>query len=292
MSLHIAENIGYCFGVKRAMDFALKLSSSESKNIYTIGDIIHNEHSVNYLKEKGIKVTSEDDILNNIENYKDSILIIRAHGINKSFEEFLKSKSKDGYFMYYDYTCPYVKQIHKYLEEKTNDDTLTLLFGKKSHPEILGNESYIKGEYHIFSSYDEFLSIFPTFSPYNKCIILISQTTADSFDYSRIQEYLKKSNVNFLSYDSICKTTLQRQLEIESLSKISDYVYIVGDSKSSNTNKLVSIAKKYCKNTYLIESVADLKIVPNVNNFDITIASGASSPDFLIKNVIKILENS
>ncbi|MBO5845326.1 MAG: 4-hydroxy-3-methylbut-2-enyl diphosphate reductase, partial [Clostridia bacterium] len=306
MSVTVAKNAGFCFGVKRATD-SLEKAINEKKTgerIYTLGNIIHNDIYNNDLAKKGVRVARIEDMSEIAASAgPDSpvTVFIRAHGVPKQDEELLAElSSRNEHFKYEDCTCPFVKKIHKIALENCGEDDLFLLFGMEEHPEVVGIMSYAECEKRVFSSSDELLGMIERGElPVNgkKRQIIASQTTQKMSDWKKSQKILKKLYTNALIFDTICSVTELRQSEAEELSAKSDMMIVIGGRESSNTAKLYSICKKNCESTVWIESPDELASC-NLNPSAYTkvgIAAGASTPSGLIQEVYKtmseIIEN-
>lgn len=287
--LIVAKNIGFCFGVQKAINSALNTYFKEkNRNIYTIGSLIHNDIVNKQLSEKRIICIDETDIESVIND--NPVLIIRAHGIKKELLEKLHKYKRDGLITLIDSTCPFVTSIHNFLQKNTNDNTLTIYFGNPNHPETIGSISFIKGEYIIVDSFDSFIRIKNTLIENNKQTILFSQTTSDYQDFKIICNELKNIKSNPIIFDSVCKTTIERQIEADEISKIVDITFVLGDKKSSNTLKLYNIAKNNCPNSFLIEKKEDINFNDLNLNAKIGLLTGASTPEIVIKDVIDALK--
>ena len=301
MEIIVGKTAGFCYGVKRAVEGAEKEVESNKKNIYCLGEIVHNKDVVKGLENKGIEFIDDiDSYKNDInttkiketvkESKEEKRLIIRAHGIPKETYK----KAKENNFQIIDYTCPNVLKIHKIAEEK-KDDHYIILFGNINHPENIGTISYCGKNYSIIEEKEDIEKALKELEKSSlKKLLIISQTTysIEKFkEYSKlIQEQLENKNIEIEIRNTICKATEIRQKETEEISKKVECMIIIGGKNSSNTKKLYEIAKKYCKRAILIENKdqIDLKEIENVKK--IGIMAGASTPDEKIKEVINIIE--
>lgn len=288
MSILISQNSGYCFGVKNAVDKSIELSKNHN-NIFSIGELVHNDYTLNILKNKGINVIEENEIDDIISKYDKPYFIIRAHGVDVSIKKKLEKLKNDNRIDFCDLTCPFVEKIHSFLDKSTSDNTFTIYLGNHNHPETIGNISYVKGCYTIVNDYGDYLTKVNDIVFDN--LIFVSQTTAKYNDFVKIKNHILTQNANAIIFDSVCKTTINRQTEIEEFSKECDFLYIFGDLKSSNSMKLFNLAKKYCNNTLFVSSLEDVKVIPNHKKYAIGIASGASTPREMLSEFEKILKN-
>lgn len=291
--IKLAESSGFCFGVRRAYETAVKLAEDGKKKIFTVGRLIHNDSVVEELSDMGVFPLDEsvlDAALDNAD--ENTVFIIRAHGTDTGTEEKLRAAAKKTGCSVVDCTCPFVEKIHRIMDENTSDDTLTLIYGDPRHPEVVGVASHIKGKKLIFSSWDDVLSaingkIIPKDGDIR--VVVASQTTQNTENYKKYKKNIKNLYTNSIFFDTICNVTEKRQKDTENLARECDVMLILGDKRSSNTNKLFEISRSLCDKTYLVESLADLPQINNETPIMIGVAAGASTPDCLIKEVINTM---
>jgi len=288
MNITLAENSGFCTGVKRADRSIKTLIEKSDGKIFTIGKLIHNRLYNEKLKSLGVEVIDVSDVESILsENENENVnIVIRTHGIEKHIEEYLRSLEKKCENLHiHDMTCPYVKRIHEIAKNNTNENTVFLLFCDPNHPEAKGIISYANGEKHAFSTLEELQKI----EIGKKVPILCSQTTQNLLQFKKIKKFLEKLYTNLIFFDTICSVTEKRQNEALALAQKSDAMIVIGGRDSSNTHKLFDLCSAACKNTFWIESVRDLSAVDlprdKINNIGIT--AGASTPDDIILEVIK-----
>ncbi len=291
MKIHLAKNAGFCPGVRRAdaeIQRLIKNSCARDK-IFTLGSLIHNRLYNEELESRGvarIDFTQIDKIIS--ENFDKPIhLIIRTHGIpSEQYEYICQAAEKHKNLLIYDMTCPYVKRIHEIAKNNTDESTCFLLFGIPEHPESIGIFSYAKGEKYIFTNDEELGNI----NLQGKVPILCAQTTQNLYIFKKIKKNLKKLYTNAKIFDTICSVTENRQNEAIKLACESDAMIVIGGKDSSNTNKLFTLCKESCPATIWIESAADLKIGFPDNANCVGITAGASTPDGIITEVFKMME--
>lgn len=286
MEIIIGKNIGFCFGVKRALEGTLNESKNNNKVVYCLGELVHNKDVINDIKNNGII------IINDIDEIKEnnSKLIIRAHGVDKR----IYAKAKQRNIDVIDFTCPLVNKIHNIVEKYKNQDYYIFLIGNKNHPEIIGTVSYCGDNYSIIENIEELeINIDKLLKTEFRNLLVVVQTT---FSTNKFNDMGKKINeklndkLNIAIKNTICNSTEQRQIETEDLSKKVDLMIIIGGKKSSNTKKLHEIAKRYT-NSLLVESDkdVDLKLLDGCNK--IGIMSGSSTPQSIIDLLVKKLKN-
>jgi len=265
--VYFAKNLGFCMGVRNAVSAAL---NNAGENVFTYGEIIHNQSVIDMLSQNGVNATESLDNLP-----KNSTIIIRSHGVGKDIYDKIE---KSG-FKLIDATCPFVKNIHKIVYEHYNKGFQIIIFGNKNHPEVQGINGWCNYSAKIIDN-EELVGI----ENYEK-LCIVSQTTANSVKYSKFLQKISRISAKTVDvFDTICYTTITRQKEVIEIASLCDIVLVLGSKKSSNTTKLYEMAKKYCDKVFFIESSAQLKNI-NLSCGDIGIVAGASTPDELIMEV-------
>ena len=287
----LAKEAGFCPGVRRADEAVRKAISHNSARLYTLGKLIHNRLYNEELESLGVSSIAFDEIEKTYYEAPDlgMRLFIRTHGITKDQLEFIKNfaEAHTG-FEYEDLTCPFVKKIHRIAEENTDEKTVFLLYCDPQHPEALGTLSYAKGEVHPFSDINQL-----NFSDYtDKSTILCAQTTQNLVEFQKIKKFLKKVCTKAKIFDTICNVTENRQNEAIKIAKRSDIMLVIGGKESSNTHKLYTLCREECSDTRWIESTIDLTTDFPDNAKSIGITAGASTPDGIITEVLKTMEEN
>ena len=292
MEIILSKNAGFCPGVRRA-DVEIKKLISERADgelIFTLGKLIHNESYVKELEDLGVRSVSLEDleaILSGSENGKIS-LVIRTHGIPFETEQKLLSlKEAHPELKIVDMTCPSVKKIHKIAEKESGDGRFFILFGSTSHPESLGIISHAKGDKAIITSIEDLEKL----DLQGKTPILCAQTTQNLLQFIQIKKILKKLYTNAIFFDTICNVTENRQYEAIEIAKKSDAMIVIGGRDSSNTQKLYALCKEVCPQTLCIETAAELSTDFPDSAKCAGITAGASTPDGIILEVFKAMEN-
>lgn len=274
MEMFLAQSAGFCFGVKRAIDIAYQTADESNNKVYTLGPIIHNEQVINRLKELGI---NEIDSLDSIT--ENSTVIIRTHGVAPEIYESLISSNID----FIDATCPFVKKIHKIVREYHNKGYKIIIFGDKNHPEVQGINGWCDYSAYIVENLSQIEN-----SETSDKVCIVAQTTFSKEIWKKIKEFAKTSCKDVLLFDTICSATYERQKEAKEIAEKSDCMIVIGGRHSSNTKKLFDICAKLCPNTFHIETVSELpKSVLDRNAIGVT--AGASTPEWIIKEVISIM---
>ena len=295
MKVTLSPLAGFCPGVKHADAVAHRLIAEKGSRIYTLGHLIHNRIYNEELYRQGVRVIDISEAENEILSHKDEkiTLLIRTHGIPKEQSEYLKAlENLYKNFHVEDASCGYVKRIHKIAEENTDQSTIFLLFCDPNHPEAIGIMSYANGEKYAFSSLEELDDILKNTDTSKKRPILCSQTTQNLREYKKIKKFLEKLCTNSIFFDTICSVTENRQNEAIEIANDSDAMIVIGGRESSNTHKLYDLCRTVCPRTLWIESQRELK---NSVFFDgaqsVGITAGASTPDGIITEVFKTMEN-
>ncbi len=277
MIVKIAKESGFCFGVKRAMDMAWE--SLENKNsIYALGPLIHNKQAVSKYEEKGLLTV---DSLENIPNNES--VIIRSHGVGKDIYDFSNKKNLD----IIDTTCPFVKKIHDIANRYYNLGYQIIVIGDKNHPEVIGINGWCENNAIVIKTIDEANELVLN---NDKKYCIVSQTTINLDLYENIKSILEKKIKNITFNNTICSATKVRQEAAKKLSKEVECMIVIGGKHSSNTQKLVNICKENV-DTFSIETKNDLDINLLKAYNVVGISAGASTPDWIIDEVVEFLEN-
>jgi 4-hydroxy-3-methylbut-2-enyl diphosphate reductase len=269
MEIIVAKTAGFCFGVKRAMDIAFRIAREKREGVYTLGPIIHNPQVVERLKEEGI-VPIED-----IKSKKDiKALIIRTHGIPLQISKEISSMG----CKIIDATCPFVKKAQYYAKLLMEEGYQVVILGEKNHPEVKGLMSYANAEAIVVDR--------KTPLPKLKSRVgIVVQTTQPL-------EALKKVLSNALDhaneirvYNTICNSTSLRLKETEKMAHKVDVMLVVGGKNSANTTQLRILCKSLSVPTYHIETSSEIKEEWFKGAKKLGITAGASTPDWIIKEV-------
>ncbi len=286
MKILLAKSSGFCFGVDQAVKAAYTILENPDRKMptYMFGEITHNESVVNDLLSKGmILVDKVEDIL------PGSTVIIRTHGIPSYTREAIITKDCD----LVDCTCPFVSKIHRLVKEADGNGKAILIAGAQGHPEVIGICGEASGKVHVIGSADELKNIDLNLAD----AVLVAQTTFSAEEFKKIREIVKNKIANEQIFDTICSTTENRQLEASILADTSDYMFVIGSGKSSNTMKLFDVCKSRCAATFLLGDVKGLKeILPELDlrsdRIQIGVTAGASTPDSIIREVIRTMSEN
>ena len=278
MEIKIAKNAGFCFGVKRAMQMASDELDDKSTKVYSLGPLIHNKQAVSRYEERGLKVVDEIDQIPS-----DERVIIRSHGVGEN----IYNEAHDKSVKIVDTTCPFVKKIHEIVNDFYKKGYKIIIIGNKDHPEVIGINGWCDYSAIIIKTIDDIEGIdFDEDARY--CVV--SQTTVDIDAYEKIVSKLNSILKDATMKNTICSATKERQLSAKNLAKEVECMIVIGGKHSSNTQKLVNICKGVT-NTFAIETKDELNKDELKNYNLIGITAGASTPDWIISDVIEFLKS-
>lgn len=282
MKVEVARSAGFCFGVRRAVEICAQQAQNGKKPVYTYGPIIHNEQVVSGMEKKGVHVINGPEELGRITR---GTVIIRSHGVGKKIYDQINAQG----LALVDATCPFVKKIHRIVQERTFRGEEVVIIGDARHPEVEGIVGWARGPVTVIGNEQEARAFAE--APENsgsqiKKLTIVSQTTFNSSKFHNLVEIIRKKRYYVLDIlNTICNATEDRQAEAKELASRSDVMIVIGGKNSSNTQKLFEICKRECENTYYIQSLADLdiRLLPSMSCVGIT--AGASTPNNLIEEV-------
>jgi 4-hydroxy-3-methylbut-2-enyl diphosphate reductase len=269
MKIELAESYGFCFGVKRAIKIA-----EENRNSATYGPLIHNANEIDRLKNDFNVALSE-----NLDSFKaGDTAVIRTHGIPKQELSTLNERHVNVI----DATCPYVTKPQQICEEMNSQGYDIVIFGDEAHPEIKGVKSYAKDHVYVVNSPDEIDAL-----RLREKVATVAQTTRKVEEYQQIVGKLMATHKEVRVFNTICNATFDNQDAVRKLAQQADVMIVIGGKNSSNTKQLHSIAQEFCPESYHIESQEDLQTEWFSGKTFCGISAGASTPDWIINQVIE-----
>ncbi len=281
LKIYLASPRGFCAGVKRAIEIVEKSINKYGSPVYVRHEIVHNKQVVDELKKKGAIFVDE------LADIKDNTrpVIFSAHGVPKSVPEEAKFKN----LSYVDATCPLVSKVHRESEQLNKKGYEILLIGHKNHPEVVGTMGQLpRGSIKLIETKSDVENLIIT--DFKKPLAYITQTTLSVDDTAEIIDCLKKKFPNIKSpvKEDICYATTNRQSAVKEIASRCDIFFVVGSRNSSNSVRLVEVAKKAgCNNSHLMHSEKEIPY-NEINNSDtIGISSGASAPEKLVQALLK-----
>ena len=280
LKIYLASPRGFCAGVKRAIEIVDKSLVKYGAPVYVRHEIVHNKQVVENLKKKGAIFVDE---LSDIED-KSRPVIFSAHGVPKSVPQ--EAESKDLYFL--DATCPLVSKVHRESEQLYKNGYDLILIGHNNHPEVIGTMGQLpKGAIKLVETKEDAKALVD--SDFTKPLAYITQTTLSVDDTAEIINCLIKKfpNIKAPIKEDICYATTNRQLAVKTMAPRCDMFFIVGSRNSSNSVRLVEVAKNAgCENSQLMHFEKEIPIEDIEHSTTIGISSGASAPEELVQNLI------
>ncbi len=282
MEIVRASVLGFCFGVRRAVELAEKaLAENKDKTVYSLGPLIHNENALRALSAKGLITVDEQQVG---EIPSESVVIIRAHGVAPSVTDALEAKK----CTIIDATCPRVKASQKMVERYSNQNDYVVLTGDRNHGEVIGIAGYAGENFSQLQDYTEAES-FDIKDSENKNVILLSQTTYSPKEFEKIESLFRSKFKNLAVMNTICPATSERQEALLELCKKVDGVIVIGGKNSANTKRLYQTAAANCKQAIHVQTAAEIPSdFYKLNTIGIT--AGASTPDSIIDEVERLLK--
>ena len=278
INIYLASPRGFCAGVDRAIEIVKKSIDKYGAPVYVRHEIVHNKYVVESLKKIGAIFVEE------LDEIKDTSrpVIFSAHGVPKS----VPKEACNLKMEYIDATCPLVSKVHREAENLNKKGYRILLIGHKNHPEVIGTMGQLpKGQIDLIENEDDAKE----YRNENKNLAFVTQTTLSVDDTKNIISILKKKfpDIKEPAKEDICYATTNRQKAVKEIAKKCDMFFVIGSHNSSNSLRLVEVAKKSgCENSKLIHSEKDIPIDDIIKCKSIGVSSGASAPEALVKRFI------
>ena len=277
MNVELAKTAGFCFGVKRAVDTVYQqIEQYRGEKIFTYGPIIHNEEVIKDLRSHGVEVLNDEEELKKADA---DVVVIRSHGVAKYIYDILEERG----ITCVDATCPFVKKIHKIVAEKSTEGSYIIIIGNSEHPEVQGIRGWA-GEHVTVVQTPEDAERFELPDKDQK-VCIVAQTTFNYNKFKELVEIISKKRYDIVVLNTICNATKERQTEARQIAARVDAMVVIGDERSSNTQKLFEICKEECLNTYYIQTLDDLDINQLRSVESVGITAGASTPNKIIEEV-------
>ena len=286
LKVYLASPRGFCAGVERAIEIVNRSLNKYGKPVYVRHEIVHNKYVVEDLKKKGAIFVEELDEIKD----KSRPVIFSAHGVPKSVPEDAKIKN----LSYVDATCPLVSKVHRESEQLFKNGFDIVLIGHKNHPEVIGTMGQLpEGAVKLVETINDVEKL--KIDSFKKPLAYITQTTLSVDDTAEIIIALKNKfpNIKEPIKEDICYATTNRQNAVKSMASKCDMMFVIGSRNSSNSVRLVEVAKKSgCQKSMLIHSDQNLPIDEIKKCKNIGITSGASAPEELVQNLIKQIKEN
>ncbi len=291
MRVELAAKAGFCFGVNRAVDTVYKEAAEGEQPVYTFGPIIHNEEVTADLERKGVRV------IHSVQEAAGGTgtVIIRSHGVPRKLQKELENTG----LSVVDATCPFVKKIHRLVQDYSGQGYYVIIIGSAEHPEVQGIVGWSDPDRtKVIDSEEEARKL--DLNGEDK-VCIVAQTT---FHYKKFQDLVEiirkkgyyskgmvKKDIDYVVHNTICSATRERQEAARMLSRQVDAMIVIGGASSSNTRKLYEICSGHCQNTYFIQTKEDLEHT-DFSRFDyVGITAGASTPNNIIEEVQKYVRD-
>ena len=282
-----AKSAGFCWGVERAIKVTREESDSGSKTVFTDGPLIHNRQMMDALSQEDIREVGDYQSSRelNLEKSEDkeSVVVVRAHGISPQRREYLKGLGlpfRDG-------TCPDVGIIAGKVKLHAEKGYNVVIFGDPKHPEVIGLVGYANGKAYVVSE-DEDVMRLPNLGPK---VALVSQSTMFTHEFKRLGSILAEKYPDMVVFDTICGATKERQSDLVELVRDgAEAIVVIGGKHSANTRKLAKLAASHDLPTFHIETERDLESEDFSEFSAVGVTAGASTPEFIIRSVCEKLK--
>ena len=277
MSVELAKTAGFCFGVKRAVDTVYQqIEQYRGEKIFTYGPIIHNEEVIKDLRSHGVEVLNDEEELKTADA---DVVVIRSHGVAKYIYDILEERG----ITCVEATCPFVKKIHMIVAEKSAEGSYIVIVGNGEHPEVQGIRGWAGEQVTVVQTPEDAERFELPDKDQKVCIV--AQTTFNYNKFKELVEIISKKRYDIVVLNTICNATKERQTEARQIAARVDAMVVIGDKRSSNTQKLFEICKEECLNTYYIQTLDDLDINQLRSVESVGITAGASTPNKIIEEV-------
>ncbi len=274
----VAQTAGFCMGVQRAVRMVLDAADDprHPAPIRTHGPLIHNRQVLQVLERRGVAAMQDAD-----PEGKGTV-VVRAHGLPREEQQRLRRDWPD----LLDATCPHVRRVQKIVEEYAGRGYMCIVVGDRGHAEVEGVLSYADGAGHVVSGPDEVDAL-----PDAENVVVVAQTTQDEDLFRKTVERAEARYGTCLAFETICRSTGQRQAEVRELAREVEAMIVVGGRNSANTRRLAEISKACGTPTYHVETEAELDVDDLLRYHKVGLTAGASTPNWMIKRVVRRLED-
>lgn len=273
----MAKTAGFCFGVKRAMELALKSAHQHREQyVYTLGPLVHNPQAVELLRARSIIPVE------NCPEAKAEAVLIRAHGIAPQVREELRETASEVI----DATCPHVAHAQNLAKKYAAEGYAVIIVGDRGHPEVIGILGCVpEGDGYVVESPEDIDKLPANLGK----VCVIAQTTQSGERFAPIVEKIKSLYPDVRVFNTICGATAQRQKEVKELAEKVDLMIVIGGRHSANTRRLAEISRHSGVPTIHIETAEELEFSEIARQKNIGVTAGASTPHWVIRNVIEQL---
>ncbi len=278
MEIKIAKEIGYCYGVRDAVDMAIDESDkARGERVYTFGPVIHNHHTIDMLRD-GHNVHTVNSIGEIAE--PGATVVIRTHGTTP---DHMKSLAEAG-FNVKDATCPFVLKTQRRAREYADEGYHIVILGHRTHPEVVGIAGQVPGKCTIVDKPEDLALVKRQLK-----LAVVFQSTVTFEDYRWAIPELAQRCYEFKVLQTVCGVTITRQKRTEEVAREVDLMIIIGGRNSSNTQKLVDVSRKHCRTAH-IEEPEEVDAIDLAGAKSVGISTGTSTPEFLVDAVVERLK--
>ena len=270
MQILLAEVYGFCFGVRRAIELA-EAARETGREVNTLGPLVHNAQETLRLDAVGIHPVEQ------VAELTGETVVVRAHGARP--ETFAELKRRGLHVV--DATCPFVKKSQRIAQRFARRGLTLVIIGRPHHPEVQGILGYLATPAHIIAHPDEVADLPAEIVPG-----VIAQTTMNEETFRQVVAALTARYPRCVVENTICLATHDRQDAARRLAAQVEAVYVIGGRHSSNTNRLMEVCRQACPRTFLIETAEEVQPADLAGLARVGITAGASTPDWLIEQVI------
>jgi len=278
MKIVLSETLSYCFGVRKTLELTDRLLAERpDRTYYMLGEIVHNEHVIEALKAKGLRIVGSLD-----EVPGGGVVILQSHGSARKRYAELEARGLE----HVDATCPMVRIIHDKIREVEAKGFTPVVIGQVGHEEVRGIVGQVARAIVVKASEEVTPELFTGVGRAG----VVAQSTFIEEDALRIVDRIRALVPEVVFHDTICQPTKTRQREVEAHTRRADYVIVIGSQHSANTMHLFHIARKINPLTYLVDMPESVEAIAIPDGATVFVASGASTPGELIVEVVRRLE--
>ncbi|MGH9970216.1 MAG: 4-hydroxy-3-methylbut-2-enyl diphosphate reductase [Pyrinomonadaceae bacterium] len=278
MEVLLADEYGFCFGVERAVEMVEDAVDEGVRPIRSLGPLIHNAQEMERLGERGVSTIDSPE-----EADGDTIAVIRAHGVTPQVQRDLEQRAAKVI----DATCPFVTRVQHLAERAAAQGRDVIVAGNPDHPEMIGVVGYAPNNTYVVRDASEVASLPTLRSP-----LVVSQTTIKLKTFLEVADAVRqKADAEPQVVNTICSATRDRQDAARALAGEVDAFYVIGGRHSSNSVKLLAVCQEQCEKSFLIETPAEINSQDLVGVKRVGVTAGASTPDWLIDQVVKRLKD-
>ncbi|MFN2510957.1 MAG: 4-hydroxy-3-methylbut-2-enyl diphosphate reductase [Pyrinomonadaceae bacterium] len=276
MEVLLAEEYGFCFGVERAVEMVEEAVTEGVRPIRSLGPLIHNAQEMERLGEKGVSTIDSPG-----EADDDTIAVIRAHGVTPQVQRDLEQRAAQVI----DATCPFVTRVQHLAERAAEQGRDVVVAGNPDHPEMIGVVGYAPNNTYVVRDASEVASL-----PILRSPLVVSQTTIKLKTFLEVAEAVRqRADAEPQVVNTICSATRDRQDAARGLAGEVDAFYVIGGRHSSNSVKLLAVCQEQCEKSFLIETPSEINPGDLEGVGRVGVTAGASTPDWLIKQVVQRL---